>query len=43
MGNLAITALVTITEIEIPEQRIVQEALENDILITGGTRVIYTA
>lgn len=43
MWDLAVVALVAIAQVEITEKRVVEEALEHDILVAGSACVVDTS
>lgn len=43
MGDVAVTALMTITQVEVAEKRVVEKALEDNILVTSRPSIVDAA
>ena len=43
MRDLAVATLVTIAEIEVPEQGVMKKALKDHVLVAGGASIVYAS
>jgi hypothetical protein len=43
VGKIAVVALVAVAEVEISKERVVEEALEDNVLVAGRTSIVNAA